>query len=494
MSDRKEKKHKKKKHKKEKKPRLHERVGYTDDDNPFGDRDLGAAFVWKKKEDQSRKKKRPPPSRDEEDRIEEIEKVRRRRDAREAELAEMERLRDEERRLRDAEQFEDWQAKEEDFHRDQTRLRSLLRLAGGRSRPVDRLARNVLLVELGEKAMKGDEDDYSAAQRCEGDALRALADLDVEVQPPARVLEGLSRGQLEEISTDAREYAAREGSDGKWRDFWRALLVLIDDALEGSDGRALGAVSSDVQSLLRGKTRDELERTALQARQRAEVAQDDSYWRAVARAADRAAATRTLDDAHRELLQRQLVILKWRTEKLRQDPEAANRLRRQDAPAVVQGDIDEAGDELRAREASRGFADDEEQMLASSEVETKDVSGLRKPRYLNRIKTGYERNKDNQAHYTPEEPPAKTVQGYKFNIFYPDLVDPSKPPIYKLEACPGSDDFAILRFKAGPPYRDVAFKIVNQQWESQPKRGFRCVFERGILTLAFNFKRWRYRR
>ena len=57
----------------------------TDDDNPFGDRDLGATFVWKKKEDQSRKKKRPPPSRDEEDRIEEIEKVRRRRDAREAE-------------------------------------------------------------------------------------------------------------------------------------------------------------------------------------------------------------------------------------------------------------------------------------------------------------------------------------------------------------------------------------------------------------------------
>ena len=96
MSERKEKKHKKKKHKKDKKPRLHERVGYTDDDNPFGDRDLGATFVWKKKEDQSRKKKRPPPSRDEEDRIEEIEKVRRRRDAREAELAEMERLRDEE--------------------------------------------------------------------------------------------------------------------------------------------------------------------------------------------------------------------------------------------------------------------------------------------------------------------------------------------------------------------------------------------------------------
>ena len=103
------------------------------------------------------------------------------------------------------------------------------------------------------------------------------------------------------------------------------------------------------------------------------MAQDDSYWRAVARAADRAAATRTLDDAHSELLQRQLVILKWRTEKLRQDPEAANRLRTQEAPVVARGDVDVNGDELRAREVSRGFADDEEQMLASSEVETKDV-------------------------------------------------------------------------------------------------------------------------
>ena len=63
--------------------------------------------------------------------------------------------------------------------------------------------------------------------------------LDVEVQPPAR-----PRGSVPRTTGgdqyDAREYAAREGSDGKWRDFWRALLVLIDDALEGSDGSSRG--------------------------------------------------------------------------------------------------------------------------------------------------------------------------------------------------------------------------------------------------------------
>ena len=44
----------------------------------------------------------------------------------------------------------------------------------------------------------------------------------------------------------------------------------------------------------------------------------------------------------------------------------------------------------------------------------------------------------------------------------------------------------ILRFHAGPPYEDIAFKIVNKEWEYAPKRGFRCSFERGILHLYIN--------
>ena len=53
--DRKEKKEKKeKKRKKEKKAKkLYEQVGYTNEDNPFGDGDLGRKFVWKKKVEKS---------------------------------------------------------------------------------------------------------------------------------------------------------------------------------------------------------------------------------------------------------------------------------------------------------------------------------------------------------------------------------------------------------------------------------------------------------
>ena len=46
----------------------------------------------------------------------------------------------------------------------------------------------------------------------------------------------------------------------------------------------------------------------------------------------------------------------------------------------------------------------------------------------------------------------------------------------------------------GAPYEDLAFKVVNREWEQSHKRGFRCRFERGILQVYFNFKRHRYRR
>jgi hypothetical protein len=117
----------------------------------------------------------------------------------------------------------------------------------------------------------------------------------------------------------------------------------------------------------------------------------------------------------------------------------------------------------------------------------------RKPRYFNRVHTGYEWNKYNQSHYDHDNPPPKIVQGYKFNIFYPDLIDKSKAPRYFIEPS-DSPDTCIIRFHAGPPYEDIAFKVVNREWEYSHKKGFKCVFDRGILHLWFNFRRFRYRR
>eukprot|EP00644_Phytophthora_capsici_P017751 jgi/Phyca11/511302/fgenesh2_kg.PHYCAscaffold_80_\ len=185
--------------------------------------------------------------------------------------------------------------------------------------------------------------------------------------------------------------------------------------------------------------------------------------------------------------------------------EAAIRAAEDELHGVVDENGRDAGREAREMEKSfarKGLEEAEEQLDASEEVALGDSKAAprwsekyqpRKPRYFNRVRTGYDWNKYNQTHYDHDNPPPKVVQGYKFNLFYPDLIDKQTAPRFFLEKS-NSDEFCIIRFSAGPPYQDIAFKIVNREWEYSHKRGFKSVFERGILHLYFNFKRHRYRR
>jgi hypothetical protein len=87
----------------------------------------------------------------------------------------------------------------------------------------------------------------------------------------------------------------------------------------------------------------------------------------------------------------------------------------------------------------------------------------RKPRYFNSVSTGFEWNKYNSTHYDTDNPPPKQVQGYKFNIFFPDLIDKTVAPTYVIqEEDDSSGDTVLIRFKAGAPYEDIAFRIVNK--------------------------------
>ncbi|XP_014665245.1 PREDICTED: cactin-like, partial [Priapulus caudatus] len=164
-----------------------------------------------------------------------------------------------------------------------------------------------------------------------------------------------------------------------------------------------------------------------------------------------------------------------------------------------QGQVMSAEDAAFEREARKGMAGDEatfsvEVPLASTSYLWQDKYRPRKPRFFNRVHTGFEWNKYNQTHYDFDNPPPKIVQGYKFNIFYPDVIDKSSTPEYTLTPCSENKDFGILKFHAGPPYEDIGFKIVNREWEYSYKRGFRCQFANGIFQLWFHFKRYRYRR
>ncbi|KAF9263693.1 hypothetical protein L218DRAFT_959217 [Marasmius fiardii PR-910] len=187
---------------------------------------------------------------------------------------------------------------------------------------------------------------------------------------------------------------------------------------------------------------------------------------------------------------------------------AASRFVPKAAQAVseLQEDVlDASGADLASEALYRAEAEkelDEEEELFNMEENIanpttyhwEDKYRPRKPRYFNRVHTGYEWNKYNQTHYDTDNPPPKVVQGYKFNIFYPDLIDKSKAPTYRIVKEPGNDDTVLLHFSAGPPYEDIAFRIVNREWEFSHKRGFRSSFDRGCLSLWFNFRRNFYRK
>lgn len=165
--------------------------------------------------------------------------------------------------------------------------------------------------------------------------------------------------------------------------------------------------------------------------------------------------------------------------------------------AAVNEDFSQATKALYEREVARGVEENEE-IFTGEEIVTSTLKPQwaekhrpRKPRYFNRVQMGYEWNKYNQTHYDHDNPPPKTVQGYKFNIFYPDLIDKAKAPTYRIQreggrkkgesiAPAGEEDTCLIRFIAGAPYEDIAFRIVDKEWDFSAKRerGFRSIFEK----------------
>ncbi|KAI0747442.1 mid region of cactin-domain-containing protein [Irpex lacteus] len=182
-------------------------------------------------------------------------------------------------------------------------------------------------------------------------------------------------------------------------------------------------------------------------------------------------------------------------------PRAAQPVQEQPSvPEAAASNADVASEALFRAEAEQDLDEEEELFNVEEDIQHptsynwEDKWRPRKPRYFNRVHTGYEWNKYNQTHYDTDNPPPKVVQGYKFNIFYPDLIDKSKAPTYKIVKEPGNDETVLLHFTAGPPYEDIAFRIVNREWEFSHKRGFRSSFDRGCLSLWFNFRRNFYRK
>nr|XP_032812514.1 cactin isoform X2 [Petromyzon marinus] len=572
-----------------------EYMGYTNADNPFGDNNLLGTFIWHKALEtkgishlSDKDKKERNKGIQKENRIE-LQKVKQLRLEREREQA----LRDQElemmQRDKEAEHFKQWEQQEDNFHLQQAKLRSKIRIKDGRAKPIDLLAKYVGMEE---------------------------EDLAVEMHEPYTFLNGLTASDLEDLLEDIRVYIELE--QGKNVDFWKDMTIITEDELgklrkKQSEGtgpvdRREGinpSVAGDVSAVFKGKTYAQL--TALNQQITGKIVAggttlDIGYWEGLLQQLRAYTARARLRERHQDILRLKLFRLKQ--EQGVQSQPLFPIMRggggrgegglQQSAGALLPGpssaatpssaaatnneeedddnEEDEAGksgegagtagdsvlteadlvrqsceeyeagrysptllppDELPVeahvmeaeednqrlylarkqlqetaedtaedafeRRAREGMGTDEARFSVEVPLTDKlylwsDKYRPRKPRFFNRVHTGFEWNKYNQTHYDFDNPPPKIVQGYKFNIFYPDLIDKKSTPQYFLESSDGDREFATLRFHAGPPYEDIAFKIVSREWEYSHRHGFRCQFANSIFQLWFHFKRYRYRR
>lgn len=533
--------------------RITARFGYTADDNPFRDPNLHEMFTWKKKEEQQQTTgeekngggedetnkeknyygsnvdednnnsggKNPKSRRDKQEQIfSEIEKVRNRRRDRELHLEEMERIRAEESKMKELEHYDEWARKEEAFHLQQQRQRSAIRLVEGREKAVDVLAQNILLFG----ARNEDEENAARVKYKEKySALEELETLEVNLQEPHSLLKDLKLSELEELLVDIDAFrrlereAASEGGNGEDNmaiHYWDALHKVTLDEIQylksGGEKGNHASMVNDIRGMFKGQSMAALVQMKQDIEQKlrggvlgdSNGVVDTDYWQKVLHQLDIHLAKMELSEIHSKMLVKQLEKLDVKREELRKKAEAGETVEDTKPSPKKLSSAEMAAPLPEGVDA--GFGNLEEELGLDDEIDLNDGKPNsqyamqdkfrpRKPRYFNRVKTGYDWNAYNKTHYDHDNPPPKIVQGYKFNVFYPDLIDRTKTPQYFLEKA-DTDDFCILRFSAGPPYEDVAFKIINRQWNKSRKRGFRCTFERGVLSLYFNFATHWYRR
>lgn len=534
---------------------------YTNQDNPFGDAHLTSTFVWNKKLE---KKGLTHMTNDELEIINrqkqmenknELEKVKKRRQERELERMQ----RDEEmvqlQRSREAAQFDEWERQEDQFHLEQARLRSKIRIQDGRAKPIDLLAQ------------------YISSQKSLEESI------EMQMHEPYTYLNGLVSYDLDDLLVDIKVYIELEKGDNT--DYWEDLTVIVQDELQklrkleqggeyqASVGRREGihqSVAHDVTSIFRGKTAVQLDelRTKIESKieQKADGV-DIGYWESLLSQLKAHMARARLKDKHQANLRSKLEMLKQ--EQLqqmssetrgdekpgtsaamddirkelhesemggREDGEGGSREAKHEGEdgdgddavdeaaallavcfgmyeercyspiyiaeselerevAIIEAEADESivdslrnrltghqpvpdvedlaaaadslggepvagtsggslatsltestsamgAEEVRmTREARKGMGGDEAEFSVETKLDSQvylwsDKYRPRKPRYFNRVHTGFEWNKYNQTHYDMDNPPPKIVQGYKFNIFYPDLITKSNTPEYSL--------------------------------------------------------------
>lgn len=201
---------------------------YTNQDNPFGDAHLTSTFVWTKKLE---KKGLHGIATDEleimnrqkqlENKME-LEKVKKRRQERELERVQREEEMVMLQRSREAAQFEEWAQQEDEFHLEQARLRSQIRIQDGRAKPIDLLAQ------------------YVSNQSLEDT-------IEMQMHEPYTYLNGLSASDLEDLMADIRVYIELDKQHQN-RDYWNDLTIIVEDELQKIQNQGKSNVTEAIYS------------------------------------------------------------------------------------------------------------------------------------------------------------------------------------------------------------------------------------------------------
>ncbi|KAG2534547.1 hypothetical protein PVAP13_9NG068985 [Panicum virgatum] len=283
--------------------------GYSNDSNPFGDPNLTEKFVWRKKieRDVSQGQKVDISVKSEkkrqQERMAEIEKVKKRREERAIEKAQHEEEMALLARERARAEFQDWEKKEEEFHFDQSKVRSEIRLREGRTKPIDVLLKNLSFSD----------------------------EFDVELNEPYLVFKGLTVKEMEELRDDIKMHLDLDRESQTNVKYWEALMVVCDwelgearrrDALDRArvrgeepppevlaEERGLHAsIEGDVKSLLDGKTSTELEdmQSQIESQMRSGTAKVVEYWEAILKRLHIYKAKACLREIHASILRKHL--------------------------------------------------------------------------------------------------------------------------------------------------------------------------------------------
>jgi len=107
-------------------------------------------------------------------------------------------------------------------------------------------------------------------------------------------------------------------------------------------------------------------------------------------------------------------------------PSAAGSAASEAKPASRDSALGYTEQELYAIEADKPMQEGEEEFNQDIPIKQNPepwhaTTKPRKPKFFNRVLAGYDWNRYNLVHYDEDNPPPKTVEGYKFNIFYPGI-------------------------------------------------------------------------